>query len=352
MAHDRITNMSGKSVLIVDDHKNSAEVFKANLETLNKGLEIMTCISVEDAMSILNQKDFDLIISDIILPGKTGFDLLKFVKKQSPKAKVFIVSGAGGKDIKSKIAKAGADAFFYKPVDTAELLDAVERSLGFIGTLLPPELRAETIEPETDKTSGMRSKLITLKENINAEAVFLLGKVGQILMTEGDLPDKEFENTFIPRLFTLIELKEKIPEELNSIIPGNLHSFRISNYDVLSINFATSYMLLIVLPKDQFANFSSIYQSTNEIHSNLRNLGVTTVLDASFLDDKEVAPQTQKVEPQDNLLAEALDKEVKFDDAESFWDDANTDLNTIPDHATESLTFEQAKKLGLDLSQD
>ncbi len=344
---------SQKRILIVDDQKNAAETFKSNLELLNKNLHISILPSTEETLLELKQNTFDLVISDILLPGKSGFELLEYIKKTSPQTKVFIVSGVGDRDIKKKIAKAGADAFFYKPVDIAEFLDAVERILGFIGTLLKPELQLEIVETEEIKPTGLSTKLSTLKQDLDAQAVFLIGNAGQILMSEGELPGSEFENTFIPRLSQLIKIRESIPEELNSVAPQNLHSFRIMDYDILSIQLISSYILLIAFPKDQFANFSSIYQSTTAIYQNLQNLGVTTVLDASILDGLSLNEDNKKEDGADDaLLSKALETDVNPEDADSFWEEDGSINSSAPEPGTASLSFDEAKDLGLEFSQD
>ncbi|MCK5344122.1 MAG: response regulator, partial [Candidatus Heimdallarchaeota archaeon] len=333
-----------KSVLIIDDHVNAAEAFKSNLKLLKKNLNISILLSAEEAVLELKHSDFDLVISDIVLPGMSGFDLLKQIKKTSPQTKVFIVSGVADQGIKKEIAKAGADAFFYKPVDIAELLDAVERSLGFIGTILTPELHLEKDDPEDKKYPVLPAKLSALKKELNAEAVFLLGKVGQILASEGELPEGYFNSDFISRLFQLIQKREYISEELNELAPQNLHSFRVANYDILSVQFLSSYLLLIIIPKDQFANFSTIFNSTTKIYSNLKNLGVTTVLDSSILDGLSLKDEPKVTEPlnADRLLMQALDTDINLEDADSFWEELDSRKASIHKH-TGTISYDQAK---------
>jgi DNA-binding NarL/FixJ family response regulator len=344
---------SDKKVLIIDDHLRIADVFKSNLELLNKNLVISILPTAEEALLEISKTKFDLIIADILLPGISGFELLKIIKTSHPEIKVFIVSGVADPEVKKQIAKAKADAFFYKPVDFAEFLDAVERSLGFIGTILVPELQLEIEEPEDIQSPGLQQKLSALKQELNADAVFLIGKVGQILMSDGDLPSPDFDSNFIPKISRLINKRELITEELISLAPRNFHNFRISNYDVLTVRFISSYLLMIILKKDQLADLSSFYQSADGIYSNLMKIGATSVLNPAdldgldlFLDNNESRPESS-----DALLSEALESDVNPEDVDSFWEEFNSRKPGTSDVNTGSLSFEQAKDLGVSFSK-
>lgn len=339
---------SDKRILIIEDHLNAAVTLKSNLEILNTNLNITILASAEEALLELNQSSFDMVISGVLLPGMSGFELLEIIKKTSPQTKVFIVSDPAEGDIKKKFAIAGADAFFYKPVDLAEFLDAVERSLGFIGTILPPELQLEKDEPQEVKTPGLPGKLSTLKQKLNAQAIFLLGKVGQILMSEGKLPKDKLGTNFIPKLFQMIQIRENLSEELNARAHRHLHSFRIANYDIISIQFESSYLLLIVIPKDHFADLSSVYHTTDAIYSILKNLGATTMLDASNIDSLSVDEYKQienESQTDDSLLESALNSDVKPEDADSFWEELYSQKST-PESDPDSISYDQAKESG------
>ncbi len=345
---------SEKRILIIEDHLNAADTLKSNLEALNENLSISILASAEEALLELKLSYFDMVITDTHLPGMSGFELLEIIKRIRPKTKVFIVSDSAEGDIKKKFALAGAEAFFIKPVDIPEFLDAIERSLGFTNTILTPELQLEKDEPEEVKTSGLPRELLTLKRKLNAQAIFLLGKVGQILMSEGKLPKDRFEPNFIPKLFQLIQIPDEISEELQALAHRNLHTFRIANSDIISIQIESSYLLVIVIPKDNFADLSSVYHSTDAINDILKTLGGTTMLDASAIDKLSVNDYKQienEPETDDALLVDALNFDVRPEDADSFWD-ALYSQKTTPASDPESISYDQAKDLGVDIPDD
>ncbi len=73
--------------------------------------------------------DYDLIITDIMMPYANGFEILSKVKNQSRPIPVIIVSNAGNEDMIMEGFKLGADDFLKKPILPAELLIRVKRLL-------------------------------------------------------------------------------------------------------------------------------------------------------------------------------------------------------------------------------
>jgi CheY-like chemotaxis protein len=83
-------------------------------------LSLVFAHSGEEAIQLLTQlqpMDVVLILSDINMPGMTGFELLKLVKDRIPHLKIFMVSAYGDADNMAKAREIGADDFIEKPVN-------------------------------------------------------------------------------------------------------------------------------------------------------------------------------------------------------------------------------------------
>ena len=109
-------------VLIVDDEVDVKDLFLQQFRKEIKTGVISTVFahSGAEALEILAQQeplDFILILSDINMPGMTGFDLLKEVKERFPSLKVLMVSAYGDAANIDKAKSIGADGFVPKPVD-------------------------------------------------------------------------------------------------------------------------------------------------------------------------------------------------------------------------------------------
>lgn len=101
-------------ILIIDDEEQNNEVLKDTLEDVNYFVKTVT--NTKDAKHILNERDFDLILLDVWMPGQDGMSFLKELKQNDNLAKIIMMSGhAEHNDIVEAI-KIGADDFIKKPI--------------------------------------------------------------------------------------------------------------------------------------------------------------------------------------------------------------------------------------------
>lgn len=121
--------MSLKRILIVDDQHEMRQVLRAALATLSHRLELIDVPSGEEAMLVLSKNRFDLLVLDIRLAGISGLELLSVVMKTDPDLKIILVTGIADLELREKISHAGADAYFFKPIEMPEFLDTVQRLL-------------------------------------------------------------------------------------------------------------------------------------------------------------------------------------------------------------------------------
>ncbi|MFP4458900.1 MAG: response regulator [Candidatus Zixiibacteriota bacterium] len=117
-------------ILIVDDEKEIRLMLRNMLEKL--GHEISTAPDGQKAIELFNQKPFDLLITDLVMPKKEGAREIFELKNQYPDIKIIAISG--GSRIKPEIyletAKAfGADIVMKKPFFKRQILDAVAKLL-------------------------------------------------------------------------------------------------------------------------------------------------------------------------------------------------------------------------------
>ena len=114
-------------ILVVDDTPDTLELIRRILTS--QGYDIITAGGVEQAVAIVDSKPVDLVITDIRMPGRDGFDLLRHVKENYKNTGVLLVTGFPALDDAIKGIKRGAEEYLVKPFTDAELLDAVAQSL-------------------------------------------------------------------------------------------------------------------------------------------------------------------------------------------------------------------------------
>ncbi|MFH0823111.1 MAG: HD domain-containing phosphohydrolase [Pseudomonadota bacterium] len=118
----------GKSrILVVDDEPQVCEVISRWLES--EGYSCATAISGERAMEMLQSEPFDLVISDIMMPGMSGIDLLTFVKSMLPDTAVVMVTAVHDRDTAIMSFELGAYGYIFKPFDFKDVLFNVANAL-------------------------------------------------------------------------------------------------------------------------------------------------------------------------------------------------------------------------------
>ena len=114
-------------ILIVEDEAHIREGLKRGMEWA--GCEIATTPDAQSAEELLREKDFDLVLLDIIMPGKSGMDLLPEIRDQYPDVAVVMLTGVGDASTAVRAMREGAYDYATKPVTLAELVVRVEHAL-------------------------------------------------------------------------------------------------------------------------------------------------------------------------------------------------------------------------------
>lgn len=117
-------------ILLIDDEENCQRVIRDvfNLE----GIDCITASSGIKALEYFDRMDFDLVISDIKMPGMTGIEILRNIKQKKPETVVIMLTGYGSIDEAVKAIKLGAYQYILKPVIVEDLLAQIKELLGKI----------------------------------------------------------------------------------------------------------------------------------------------------------------------------------------------------------------------------
>lgn len=119
-----------KRVLIAEDEPNIVTSLEFLMHEV--GYEFQTAVNGEDALRAASQFRPDLMLLDVMLPLKSGFEVCQTVRgdKSLRKMKIIILTAKGRETEVTKGLALGADAYITKPFATRELLDTVKRLLG------------------------------------------------------------------------------------------------------------------------------------------------------------------------------------------------------------------------------
>ena len=114
-------------ILIVDDEPNTLGSLSRAFRLA--GHEATVCDNAARALELARSKPFDLILSDVVMPGKDGLSLLEDLKAQGVAAPVVMMSGQAHIEMAVKATRLGAIDFLEKPISTDKLLLTVENAL-------------------------------------------------------------------------------------------------------------------------------------------------------------------------------------------------------------------------------
>jgi len=114
-------------LLLVDDDPNTLASLSRAFRLA--GHEATVCDNAGRALELLRTESFDLILSDVVMPGKSGLELLEDLKKAGVKTPVVLISGQANIEMAVRATKLGALDFLEKPLSTEKLLVTVENAL-------------------------------------------------------------------------------------------------------------------------------------------------------------------------------------------------------------------------------
>ncbi|MBC8332125.1 MAG: response regulator [Anaerolineae bacterium] len=351
--------MADYRVLIVDDTREVRRALVSAIETLDANIEIRDVPSGEEGLLELSSGPFDLLVSDVRLPGISGLELLTKIRIRQPELHVILVTGMVDAHVRQAVADAGATAFFLKPIETADFLDAVERALGLIdAVIIEPNIPDDDLEKPVESVA---ERLTSLRKDLNAISAVMLDERSRVLARAGDLPDASIETALFPALMTAFSASNRISKLLNTKPPRDILFFAGVKYDIFLAHVGESYALLVAAnpgtSSDQMAEaIRLVHSGLQDLLAILSKMGVRLTSskqptrqevepEPPFADDVEVAPEMAA------LFEEVASSEIE-QDANVFWDTASTDVSRDGLTNADSLSYDEARRLGLTPEED
>ena len=122
-------SVNGKSILVIDD--DAAMLRALNKVLMSEGAIVGSASWAGEALDHLTarKKHFDLVITDLQMPILGGRTILGAMATALPDVPVIVITAFGNPEVKVQCLRAGAAAFLEKPLDTAQLLDAIDHAL-------------------------------------------------------------------------------------------------------------------------------------------------------------------------------------------------------------------------------
>jgi DNA-binding NtrC family response regulator len=160
-------------VLVVDDSPESVELIKRNLQS--KGYEIYTANNVQSAIKILASVPFDLLITDLKMPGENGIELVRHASENYKNIGILVVTGFPSIQGAVQSIKIGAEEYLVKSFTDEELFASVDRVLRKTkrNGLKPPPPPAQNFGIIGD-SEGMKKVFNTITKAKSTNATVLI----------------------------------------------------------------------------------------------------------------------------------------------------------------------------------
>jgi two-component system response regulator CpxR len=113
-------------VLLVDDEIEFVETLAERMET--RGLKVSRAYSGEECLERISDEKPDVVILDVLMPGKDGIETLKEIKQKYPLIEVIMLTGHGTIETAIDGLKLGAYDYLMKPTETADLVSKILRA--------------------------------------------------------------------------------------------------------------------------------------------------------------------------------------------------------------------------------
>ncbi|HXV21984.1 MAG TPA: sigma-54 dependent transcriptional regulator [Desulfuromonadales bacterium] len=114
-------------ILLIDDESHNREAL--TLLLTHAGYQVQSAASGEEALKILQETPFEIVITDLFLPGVSGIDILKRVKEDSPFTNVILITGNASAETAVEAMKEGAFDYITKPLNFEKLKILVAKAL-------------------------------------------------------------------------------------------------------------------------------------------------------------------------------------------------------------------------------
>ena len=196
--------MNKKRILIVDDDKDILRMLEFGLKKLGSDYEICTAKDIFSAIDEIEDRRFDLILTDYMMPGMTGVDLARAARRMSPEAHVVLMTAYGTNKLRDTTNQLGFDGYLNKPFTMDQVRDVIRQ----VGNEIVPEVKVQpsiapspsSVESSSDSESSTPSgehsiedQLQQLQINAGARGVLLINSEGSPVQVAGQVEPKKIE---------------------------------------------------------------------------------------------------------------------------------------------------------------
>lgn len=230
-----------RHILIVDDEPKVGFFLKESVEALGADYAVAHVPSAEAALAALTDQPYDLVVTDLRMPGMNGLELLDRVRHDWPRLPAILITAYGSADIAAACQRLPPTQYFAKPFRIEEFLQAVQDSLDELTPLTGAQLQR----------CGLRVQ--DLRYEVGAHGALLADLSGHILAEFGALEGVEREplaQAVARSLSASLNIQPGLREERSF----NLSYHEGARYDVYAATVDTQLLVALIFDRRQGPN--------------------------------------------------------------------------------------------------
>jgi DNA-binding NtrC family response regulator len=141
----KVAPVATASILVVDDEPAIQDILTWSLTA--EGYNVATASSGEEALTRFKEQDFDVIVTDLVMPGLNGLDLLERSRVLNPRASVIVMTAYAALETAITALRRGASDYLEKPFSVADLKERVQRLIQYRDTVWKDGLVRRAVQP-------------------------------------------------------------------------------------------------------------------------------------------------------------------------------------------------------------
>ncbi len=242
--------MNKKRILIVDDEEAILHVLKGSLRKLGDEYEVETTVNGFSALAYLRDRPFDLVITDYLMDGMDGLELLKTIRADWPETRIILITAYGSDELEKKVGK---DAYKYlpKPLEISEFRKVVQEAFTSPDVLFN---RPGLLILSDQRYQEIMAMLQRLQADVGGRCIILTDTNGQVIANSGDVSGfhvEEIASLLSGGMATMQAAGEALDGDHDAI---NL-SYREGKRDNLyGINIGQQLLLIVIVENGRYSS--------------------------------------------------------------------------------------------------